>query len=57
MQPRFRSGQYTVNQPRFQVNIPSNRWYIDRISQIWSTPVGYEEFARGFKPIRKGEIF
>ena len=25
--------------------------------QIWSTPVGYEELARGFEPIRNGEIF
>ena len=32
----------------YQVNIPSNRWYIPRIFQIWSTTVDYEELARGF---------
>ena len=37
-----------VDQPRFQPNIPSNRWYIARIFQIWSAPVGYEELAGGF---------
>ena len=29
------SGKYTIDQPRFQSNIPSNRCYIARISQIW----------------------
>ena len=32
----------------YQVNIQSNRWYIPRIFQIWSTTVDYEELARGF---------
>ena len=36
----------------YQVNIQSNRWYIPRIFQIWSTPAGYEELGGGFKPIR-----
>ena len=45
-------------QPRFQVNKPSNRWYIARIFQIWSTPVGYEELAGGFKANQDdGKIF
>ena len=24
--------------------------------EIWSTPVGYEELARGFEPIRNGDV-
>ena len=49
-------------QPRFQINITpiklvSNRWYIARIFQIWSTPVEVvEELAGDFEPIRSGEI-
>ena len=39
---------YTIDQPRFKWNIPSNRWYITRIFQIWSAPVGYEELAENF---------
>ena len=31
----------TIDQPRFQSNIPLNRWYISSIFQIWSAPVGY----------------
>ena len=31
--------------------------YIARILQIWSTPVGYEELAQAFEPIKNGEIF
>ena len=46
-------GKYTIDQPRLQVNKPSNRWYIARIFQIWSTPVGYEELAGGFKANQK----
>ena len=38
-------------------NIPSNRWYIPRIFQIWSTPTGYEELAGEFEPIGNSEIF
>ena len=38
-------GKYTMDQPRFQVNALSNRWYIARIFQIWSTPIAYEELA------------
>ena len=29
-------GVYTIDQPRFPSNIPSNRWYIVRIFQVWS---------------------
>ena len=44
-------------QPRFQINIQPNRWYISRIFQIWSTPVEVvEELAGDFEPIRSGEI-
>ena len=46
-----------IDQPLFQSNIPLNRWYIVRIFQIWSTPVGYKELAERFEPIRNGEIF
>ena len=56
-QPRFR--QYTIDQPRFQANIPSHRmdaWHIDRIFPIWLEPVGYKELAWGLEPIRNGEI-
>ena len=31
--------------PRFQSNIPSHLWYIARSFQIWSAPIGYEEFC------------
>ena len=44
-------------QSRFKSNIPSNRWYIARIFQIWSGLVGYEELAEELEPIRDGEIF
>ena len=44
----------TISFPR---NVPSNWWYITRIFQIWSTPVGYEELAGGFEPIRKAKYF
>ena len=27
--------KYTIDRPRFQSNIPSNRWYIARIFQTW----------------------
>ena len=47
----------TVDQPRFPAYIPSNRWYIPRIFQIWSTPTGYEELAGEFEPIGNSEIF
>ena len=50
-------GIYTIDQPRFQVNIPPSRWYIAPTFHIWSVPVGYEELAGGFQPIRNGEIF
>ena len=49
--------KYTVDEPRFPANIPSNRWYIPRIFQIWSTPTGYEELAGEFEPIGNREIF
>ena len=49
-------GKYTIDQPRFQVNIPLNRWYIAPTFQIWSMPVSYEELAKCFQPIRNGEI-
>ena len=41
--------QYTI--------LPSYRWYIARIFQIWSTLVSYEELAGGLKPTRNGQIF
>ena len=46
LQPHFQV-KYTIDQSRsqVQVNIPSNRWYIARMVQIWSTLVGYEELA------------
>ena len=49
LQPHFQI-KYTIDQHRFQVQVnlsflASNRWYIARIVQIWSTPVGYEELA------------
>ena len=44
-------------QSRFKSNIPSNRWYIARIFQIWSGLFGYEELAEELEPIRDGEIF
>ena len=44
-------------QPRFQPNIPSNRWYIARIFQIWYAPVANKELAGRLEPIRNGEIF
>ena len=56
MQPVFQIN-IPLYQLRFQVNIPSNRWYIANIFQIWLTPVDYEELAVGFEPIRNGEIF
>ena len=28
-------GKYTIDQPRFQANITSNRWHTARIFQIW----------------------
>ena len=28
-------GKYTIDQPRFEANIPSNRKYIIHIFQIW----------------------
>ena len=41
-----------------QSNIPSNRWYIVRIFQIWQAPVGYEELAGRLEPaIRNSSIF
>ena len=49
-------GKYTINQPHFQANIISNQCYSAHILQIWSTPVGYEELARGFDPVRNGKI-
>ena len=55
-QPRFQADKI-IDQPRFQSNIPLNRWYIVRIFQIWSTPIGYKEIAERFEPIRNGEIF
>jgi len=33
--------KHTIDQPRFQSNIPLNRWYISSIFQIWSAPDGY----------------
>ena len=44
-------------QPRFQPNLPSNRWYIARIFQIWYAPVANKELAGRLEPIRNGEIF
>ena len=55
-QPRFQADKI-IDQPRFQSDIPLNRWYIVRIFQIWSTPVGYKELGERFEPIRNGEIF
>ena len=48
-------NQYNTDQTHFQVNIPSNRWYIARI--FWPTPVEVVgELAGDFEPIRSGEI-
>ena len=55
-QPRFQADKI-IDQPRFQSNIPLNRWYIARIFQIWPTLIGCKELAERFEPIRKGEIF
>ena len=57
-QPRSQGNIYIIiDQPRFQSNTPSNRWYIARIFQIWSAAVGYKELAALFEPIRNSEIF
>ena len=57
-QPRSQGNIYIIiDQPRFQSNTPSNRWYIARIFQIWSGLVGYEELAEELEPVRDGEIF
>ena len=37
--------------------MPSNRWYIALIFQIWYAPIGYEELAGGLEPISNDEIF
>ena len=55
LQPRFKIN-YTTDQPRLQVNIPSNRGYTARIFQIWSKREDYRELAGGFEPTRSGEI-
>ena len=55
-QPRFQADKI-IDQPRFQSNIPLNRWYIARIFQIWPTLIGCKELAERFEPIRNGEIF
>ena len=49
--------KYTIDQPCFQSNRASNRWFVARIFWIWSVPVSYEELAMGLEPIRNGEIF
>ena len=57
-QPRSQGNIYIIiDQPRFQSNTPSNRWYIARIFQIWSAAVGYKELAALSEPIRNSEIF
>ena len=35
-------GALLLKKPRFQANMPSNRWYIARIFQLWLTPSGYQ---------------
>ena len=51
------SIKYTIDHPRFQLNVPSNLWYIACIFQIWSALVGYEELTGELEPIRECEIF
>ena len=56
MQPHFQSNKPSINLVKNQI-VPSNQWYIARIFQIWSAPIGYEKLAGGFKKIRNGKIF
>ena len=51
------SIKYAIDQPRFQLNISSNLWYIACIFQIGSALVGYEELTGELEPIRECEIF
>ena len=50
-------GKCTIDEPRFQANTPSKRWYIARFFLSWSTPTGYEKLAGRSEPIRNGENF
>ena len=50
-------GKYAIDEPRFQANTLSKRWYIARFFLIRSTPTGYEKLAERFEPIRNGENF